>query len=90
MKSSKLIVTALLALGTLGLTACGNSSNDVPLFVPPPPAPPPAQPESFTMFVKEQFANTADDTDPVEINELDIDFDNADNPNAFDDLLQSN
>lgn len=92
MNSSKLKLTALLALGALWLAACGsNNADSIPAFQTPPPAtPPPAQPQSYTLFVKGQFANTADNTDPAEVNDVDFNFDNAENPRAFDDLLRNN
>lgn len=89
MKSSKMKISTLLAIGAVGLAACGSDRN----FTPPPvpdPGPPPVQTESFTMFVKDQFADTADNTDPVEINDVEFDFDNSDNPSAYDDLLDGN
>lgn len=64
----------------------GQRNNAPPGMMEPEPAPP--APVSFTGLVKDQFAATADDTDPVEINEIDIDFDSQSDPAAFDDLLQ--
>ncbi|MGB5579560.1 MAG: hypothetical protein WBM54_05125 [Woeseia sp.] len=92
MNSSKLKVSVLLALGTFGLAACGsNNADSIPVFeTPPTPPAPPVPPQSYTLFVKDQFANTADNTDPVEINDVDFNFDNAENPRAFDDLLRNN
>lgn len=85
-------IIGLLACGSIGLAACGsNNADSIPPFEPPPPAPPPPpQPQSFTLFVKDLFMDTADNTDPVEINDLDINFDNLDNPRAYDDLLRDN
>lgn len=92
MNSSKLKVAIILTLGAFGIAACGSSgdSGSSPPTIPPITPPPVEPPTSFTQFVKDQFAGTADNTDPVEINDVDFDFDNADNPQAFDDLLQSN
>jgi hypothetical protein len=53
--------------------------------MPEPPAP--AQTE-FTMLVRDVFANTADDTDPFSVLELDLVFSDQENPAAFDDLLE--
>jgi hypothetical protein len=92
MNHSKLKIAILLALGAVGLAACGSSNSSSPrveLPPPPPPPPPPPAPVSYTTFVKDQFANTANNTDPVEINDVDFAFDNADSPVAFDDLLQT-
>ncbi len=94
MHTSKMKIVALLTLGALGLAACGSSNTDSlspPEPVEPPAQPPqPPQPQSYTLFVKEQFANTSDNTDPVEINDIEFNFDNAENPRAFDDLLRNN
>lgn len=88
MKNAKLTIATLLASGALGLAACGGGSVSSPrVELPTPPPPPP--PISYTTFVKDQFAATADNTDPAEINDIDFAFDNADDPGAFDDLLQT-
>lgn len=80
-----LLSVALLALA--GAAACDSDGSMRPAPpAPPPPAPPPA-PTSFSEFVRDQFAGTADDTDPVEVDERPLAFDNLDNPDAFDDLL---
>lgn len=74
------------ALVALFLAGCDNSSRNNAV-VPPPPPPPPA-PTDFTTFVKDQFATTSDSTDPVEVDDEDYAFQDDENPNAFDDLLQ--
>lgn len=89
MNQSKLRIATLLALGAVSLAACGSSNSSAPRVELPPPPPPPPAPVSYTTFVKDQFATTANNTDPVEINDIDFAFDNADNPVAFDDLLQT-
>lgn len=73
---------------SLLLGACGSDNNGA-VQVPPPPPPPPPPPMAvdFTPFVKAQFAATADDTDPVAVDDTDFDFNDEDNPDAFDDLL---
>jgi hypothetical protein len=70
----------VLASLLLAMTAC-DSSN----YGGSPPVPP--QATDFTGFVKDQFAATADDSDPVEVDEVDFTFDDQDDPAAFDDLL---
>ena len=54
----------------------------------PPPPPPPAPPAqtAFSQFVQDQFAATADDTDPEPVDDVDFAFD--EDPAAFDSLLQ--
>lgn len=94
MPTSKLKLVAVLTLSALGIAACGSSNTDTlapPEPVAPQPQPPqPPQPQSYTLFVKDQFANTSDNTDPVEINDIEFNFDNSDNPRAYDDLLRNN
>lgn len=89
-----------LFLGTVlsTLIACsgggGNDNNDggASMVVPPTPDPDPdpdPQPQTdFTGFVIGLFDTTADDTDPAQINELDISFADQENPAAFDELLE--
>ena len=67
------------------LIGCGSYDDDDGGPIPPPP-PPPAQTD-FTTLIKNQFAATADNTDPVQIDDLNIVFADQDNPAAFDDLL---
>ncbi|MEM7276737.1 MAG: hypothetical protein AAF385_01320 [Pseudomonadota bacterium] len=79
----------LLALAVFGvlLGACSGGSGDAPSIpVPPPPPPPPPPPIAFNMFVQDQFAATADNTDPVAVDDEDFAFD--DDPAAFESLLQ--
>jgi hypothetical protein len=82
-KKSLFVAIAMLASGT-ALFGCG-SDNDPPATEPPPPPP---EPEAvvFNQFVKDQFAATADDHDPVAVDETEFSFDD-DDPNAFDELL---
>lgn len=76
----------LLTAAVLALAACtdGRDAYERPDTI----GPVTPTPVSFTGFVEEQFANTADDTDPVELNDIGFNFDSQDNPTAFDDLLQ--
>lgn len=67
------------------LAACGDSDSLTP--TPPPPTPPPPTALDFTTFVKAEIANTTDDRDPVEINDLEFEFADLDNPAAYDDLF---
>lgn len=84
MKSFSTALSGLALVGSLLLGACSDS--DSPSMVEPPPPPPP-ETTSFTGFVHDQFAATADDTDPVPVDDVDFDFDAEDDPDAFDDLL---
>lgn len=77
---NKLII--ILAASTV-LAACGDSDS----LTPTPPPPPPTAGLDFTTFVKAEIANTADNRDPVEINDLEFDFADLDNPAAYDDLF---
>lgn len=78
MKKLCVLVSLLLAM-----TACDSSNYGGS----PPVPPPPPQAMDFTGFVKDQFAATADDSDPVEVDDVDFAFDDQDDPAAFDDLL---
>lgn len=80
---------AMIGIGvTLLLGACGSDNNrSVQVPPPPPPPPPPPMAVDFTPFVKAQFDATADDTDPVAVDDTDFAFNDEDNPGAFDDLL---
>lgn len=81
---SPLMTTCFLLAGSL-LAACGDS--DSPPVMEPPPPPPPPEPVSFTQFVKDQVAATADDTDPEAVDDVEFTFDAEEDPNAFDDLF---
>lgn len=83
LKSKLLSAAVVLVLG-----GCGSSSNDPVVVVPPPPPPPPPAPTNFTTFVKDQFANTSDMTDPADVDNEDFAFPDNEDPAAFDDLLQ--
>ncbi|NND59812.1 MAG: hypothetical protein HKN49_06040 [Gammaproteobacteria bacterium] len=77
---------ATVALAAL-LTACGSSDFEVPSS-PPVVTPPPAPTKlSFSQFVKDQVNNTTDTRTPVDINQLDFEFDAEDDPQAFDSLF---
>lgn len=76
------------AVVVLMLGGCGSSGDDAVVVGPPPPPPPPPPPTDFTMFVKDQFANTSDMTDSVDVDAEDFAFSDDDDPTAFDDLLQ--
>ncbi len=83
-------IATLLLVSGLVLAGCG-SSNTPPPAEPPPPPPPPPPPQAvdFTEFVREQFAMTADDTDPVSVDDTDFAFNDQDDPDAFNDLLDN-
>ena len=79
MKAS-LQLGALVLLG-LGLVGCSNdngssgfTNNQV-------------RQVDFTDFVKAEIDNTADDRDPVQINDLEFTFNDKDNEQAYDDLF---
>lgn len=59
------------ALTLLALAACGGGGSDTP---------------SGVSFVRGQIARTSETTDPVEINDLDLQF--PENTAAFDSLFQ--
>jgi hypothetical protein len=80
-----ILLAGVLVVSAAGLAACDNN-NPPPT---PPPGPPPPSPVVFNDFVKSQFDNTADDTDPVAVDTTDFAFLNEDDPNAFDDVLSS-
>lgn len=42
----------------------------------------------FTGFVKDQFNRTSMTAEPAEVNELDLSFNDQNNPQAFDDQLR--
>lgn len=75
----------VLIAASAGLAACGSSNDaEIPPPVIPPPPPPPVV---FSDFVKQQFAATADDTDPEPVDETDFAFDDQEDTDAFNDLL---
>jgi len=76
---NKMIAGTLLAL--VLAAGCSSGGSDTPVVMPPPPAP-----TSFNQFVDDQFAATADDTDPVSVDDVDFAFD--EDPAAFETLLQ--
>ncbi len=79
---------ALLAMATsIAVAGCGGGSSSPPPEEPPPPPPPPPAAIDFTTFVTDQFAATADDTDPEPVDDTDFEFNDEDNPDAFSGLL---
>jgi hypothetical protein len=82
------ILSGLLAGLLLAVAGCdSNSYGGSSTMPPPPPPPPPPQATDFAGFVKDQFAATADDTDPVDVDDEDFAFSDQDDAAAFDDLL---
>ncbi|BEH12836.1 MULTISPECIES: hypothetical protein [Marinobacter] len=71
-------IAALLVFG-LALTGCSDSSNnrgqDLKISV------------DFTTFVQNEIQRTADDREPVNINNLEFSFNDQDNEQAFDNLF---
>ena len=90
MRMPKILLAPIALVLSLGLYGCSDSGNarvgQPPGMMSPPPPPPPP-PVNFTTFVKDQFAATADDTDPQSVDDADFAFTDDDNPAAFDDLL---
>ena len=75
--NNKPIGLALLALvACTAITGCSDSGTS---------APPAAT--DFTGFVTDQFAATADNTDPEQVDDKDFEFNDQDNPDAFSGLL---
>ena len=85
-------------VGTLAvLCGCGDSGgSDNPVGMPDPdpmPEPDPEpepEPDHFSTFVIEQFQMTSDTADPVPVDNRDFAFDTAEDPEAFDELLDEN
>ncbi|SNC60880.1 hypothetical protein SAMN04487881_0345 [Marinobacter sp. es.048] len=48
----------------------------------------PAPTVDFTAYVKAQFARTSDTAEPANVNGVDLSFNDQNNPQAYDDLLQ--
>lgn len=71
---------AMLGAAALLLTGCFNDSDNSGN------SPDPAV--DFTAFVKAQFARTSATAEPASINNVDLSFNDQNNPQAFDDLLQ--
>lgn len=71
-------IVALLALGLM-LAGCSDSSNNrgqgLKISV------------DFTTFVQNEIQRTADDREPVNINNLEFSFNDQDNEQAFDNLF---
>ncbi len=85
---------ALLALAACGaMLGCsdGGSSAPPPVATPSPPEAPPAPPAAvdFTGFVTDQFAATADTTDPEQVDDKEFDFKDEDNPDAYSGLFSN-
>jgi hypothetical protein len=62
-----------------------NSSDSAQMMETPPPPP---QQQDFTALVQDIFADTADETEPVPVNDLDLVFADQKNPAAFDALIK--
>lgn len=75
--------TVLLLAGGIALSGCGDS--DSPFEVQTTPAEP--QAVDFKAFVTEQFSMTADDTDPRAVDDVEFEFNDQDDPDAFSELL---
>ncbi|MGB2246838.1 MAG: hypothetical protein ACPH3N_04170 [Alcanivorax sediminis] len=79
----RLLKLTPLLLSALALGACGgDNDNDRP--------PPQAQAAiNYTAFVKVQLANTRDDRDPININNLRLIDRDRNNPQAYDSVLDT-
>ncbi|HUG98136.1 MAG TPA: hypothetical protein VMQ83_03070 [Gammaproteobacteria bacterium] len=85
MRKNRLSMAMLALAAGIAVAGCGGGSGSLPPDEPPTP-PPPAVVD-FTSFVTDQFAATADDTDPEPVDETDFEFKDQDNPDAFAGLL---
>lgn len=72
-------LTAICAMA-LFMAGCFDGSNSR--------AEAPAPTIDFTEFVKTQFDRTTDEAQPENVNGVDLSFNDQNNPQAFDDLLQ--
>jgi hypothetical protein len=82
------IAHTLLVAATLAAAACGGGGGGgepPPSASPPASASPPPAAVPFASFVLEQIAATDDTADPIELNDLDWEFD--ENETAYDDVL---
>lgn len=79
----KLGLAGLVLSATMAISACDSSDGGGRNNEPPPVTP---NETAFNDFVRDQFAVTPDDNDPVAVDDMEFTFN--DDPNAFDDLLQ--
>lgn len=70
----------------IGLTAACSDSDPVRVEAPLPAPPPPAAVD-FTGFVKQQLDIVSKAAVPVEVNEIEFEYDDLDDPNAYDDVF---
>ena len=75
-----LVIAGIAGIATIILAACDGGG----MYEPDPSEPPAAV--DMTSFVKEQFAATADDSDPIEVDETEWEV--SEDPTAYDELLQ--
>lgn len=92
MTTGRAAITTLFLISGVVLSGCGDSRDEVlvaPPVEPTEPTVPPVANEAvdFTAFVGEQFTMTAEDTDPQAVDDIDFEFNDEDDPEAFDDLL---
>ncbi len=73
---NRALLKLLLGVVLMGLAACGGGGGGGDTD---------AAPTNFTAFVKDLLSATAEDTEPVEINDLEFSFD--EDPGAFDGVL---
>lgn len=93
MRSFRLSVAMLALAAGIAMGGCSDSSDNSPITNQPPVAPPAPGPApepvvvDFTRFVIDQFAATADDTEPESVDDTDFEFNDQENPDAFSGLL---
>lgn len=91
MKTTALILAASMVSAGALLAGCGSDYESPPPAEQPEPSPPAPPPVDFTRFVTDQFRSTsADNDDPVAVDDTEFRFNDQDNPAAFDDLLDGN
>jgi hypothetical protein len=73
------------ALATLLLAGCGGGGGYNSGSSPAPQQPAPPTPTVFGAFVKTQLSQTSDSSEPVDVNEVQFQFD--EDETAFDDVL---
>lgn len=78
MRSPRLLLIAIAA----ALAGCADGANDAAISFEREP------PTNFTSVVKDMFAVTADNTDSLEVDQIPMEFNDLENPAAFDDLLK--
>lgn len=86
-KRSFLFPASLLALLLAGCSGSSDNSNEAPDMpgMPDMPAPPTPDPVSFSSFISTQINMTADNTDPVPVDDMEFSF--SDSQDEYADLI---